>query len=317
MKFVVFGDDAKLGLWRDGRILDLCSAAEMVGISLESFRSLLSLIEAGGRGLDVVRTLDEKWSGDPSAPPWIDGSAVQLHPPFPGKRLALAGSNFPAHVANAYTNFGQPITAEEVIRNTRKGRPGGFWMNSPPVGTGARIPVPRSANGLFDYEGELAIVLGKGGKRIRADRWADHVWGVTLIIDWSIRPPTITGGPMPFYGHKSFDASKSMGPCIAVDEVDPANCDVQTLVNDEVRQDFSSADMMHSYGEILEQLSGDLTLFPGDMLSGGTGPGTAFDSSLPRADGTCPTDRMAKAGDAVEVRSNKIGSLVARVVDSD
>ena len=122
---------------------------------------------------------------------------------------------------------------------------------------------------------------------------------------------------MPFYGHKSFDGSKSIGPCIVVGEVDPSNCQVQTLVNGSIRQDFNNGDMIHSYGEILAQVSSDLTLFPGDVLTGGTGPGTAMDTSVPSDDGRTPLDLMLKPGDDVEVRSPGIGSLRGRVASSD
>lgn len=318
MKFVVFGPAKRLGLLQKDVVLDLARAAEVdaAGAPEGSFNALLNLIEAGDRGLDAAKRLADRFGADEALTVRAEG--LQLHAPYPGRRMALAGTNFAAHVANARTNFGQPVTAEEIYAKSREGTPTGFWCNSIPVGPGAEIPVPRSAKGLFDYEAEVGIVLGKGGKRLQPDKWREHVWGVTLIIDWSIRPETFPGGgPMPFYGHKSFDGSKSIGPCIVVGEVDPADCQVQTLVNGELRQDFNNGDMIHSYGEILAQLTTDLTFHPGDVVSGGTGPGTAMDASVPGPDRKTPLDLMVKPGDLVEVRSPLIGSLNARIIESD
>jgi 2-keto-4-pentenoate hydratase/2-oxohepta-3-ene-1,7-dioic acid hydratase in catechol pathway len=173
-----------------------------------------------------------------------------------------------------------------------------------------------SANGLFDYEGEVAVVLGKGGKRLTADQGEDLVWGTTLVIDWSIRSQTLETR-LPFYAHKNFDRSKSIGPWIAVNEVDPGNCEVETRVNGRVRQRFNSSAMIYSFGELLEQMSEYLTVLPGDVLSGGTGPGTAVDSTVAGLEGPVPLDLFLKAGDTVEVTSPGLGSLSARVVSAE
>lgn len=324
MKFVVFGPDRRLGVLVGNRVLDLESAgradrerSNQATDGLEPlFGSLLGLIEAGDRGLDLVRDLIDKFAEAERAGLYADLAQVQLHPPYPGKRFALAGRNYAAHVANAYTNRGQPVTAAQVYTRTRQGPAGGFWAVSPPVGPGADIETPRSADGLFDYEGEVAIVIGKGGKRIDARRWADHVWGTTLVIDWSVRSQSETTTRWPFYAQKNFDCSKSIGPWIAVDEVDPACCDVETRVNGQLRQRFNTEDMIHSFGEIIEQMSQDLTLHPGDVVSGGTGAGTALDASSPDEDGLLPLDLFLKAGDKVEVTSAHLGMLHAQVAPS-
>lgn len=314
MKFVVFGPEARLGTLQGDRILDLVAAARAIRAADEGavFSSLLTLIEAGDRALDLVRTLTEKLDGSDRPGLHCDVAASQLHAPFPGRRFALAGSNNAAHVANAYTNRGQPTSANEIYARTRRGKAGGFWVVSRPVGPGADIEMPRSANGLFDYEGEIAVVLGRGGKRLAADHWKDHVWGATLVIDWSIRSQSLQNR-MPFYAHKNFDCSKSIGPWIAVDEVDPTCCQVRTRVNGQLRQDFNTHDMIHSFGELLEQMSEDLTLLPGDVLSGGTGPGTAVDSTIAAAQEPLPLDLFLKPGDTVEVNSPGLGSLNARI----
>lgn len=315
MNFVVFGPEARVGAVHGDRILDLARAAREVRAPADDdlFSSLLTLIDAGERGLDLARTLIDKFEKADQPELYSDLATSQLHAPFPGRRFALAGSNNADHVANAYTNRGQPVTAGEIYSQTREGKAGGFWVVSQPVGPDADIEIPRGAHGLFDYEGELAVVLGKPGKRIAGDHWKEHIWGRALVIDWSIRAQTLENR-LPFYAHKNFDCSKSIGPWIAVDEVDPTCCQVQTRVNGQLRQDFNTRDMIHSFAELLEQISEDLTLLPGDVLSGGTGPGTAVDSTVDVPDGPLPLDLFLKAGDTVEVRSPGLGVLSAHVV---
>ena len=113
---------------------------------------------------------------------------------------------------------------------------------------------------------------------------------------------------------KNFDQSCSLGPCIVVGELDPSDIEVETWVNGERRQQFNTRDMVFSYWEYIEYLSRDLTLYPGDIISGGTAAGTAADSSPRLADGQLAPERFLKAGDVVEIRSPAIGTLRARIV---
>ena len=113
---------------------------------------------------------------------------------------------------------------------------------------------------------------------------------------------------------KNFDQSCSLGPCIVVGELNPDNIEVETRVNGERRQHFNTRDMVFSYWEYIEYLSRDLTLYPGDIISGGTAAGTAADSSPRMDDGQFAPDRFLKAGDVVEIRSPVIGTLQARIV---
>jgi 2-keto-4-pentenoate hydratase/2-oxohepta-3-ene-1,7-dioic acid hydratase in catechol pathway len=142
-----------------------------------------------------------------------------------------------------------------------------------------------------------------------------YVWGVTLFGDWSIRDQSEGDATLKFGMSKNFDGSFSIGPCIVVNEnIDPANVNVETLVNGEQRQNYNTRDMIVSFGEYLAYLSKDLTLYPGDVISGGTAKGTAADSSTKNADGFVPPDRFLKVGDKVDMRSPVIGTLDAHIV---
>ena len=188
----------------------------------------------------------------------------------------------------------------------------GFWkVDRSCLGPDDEVSYPARAK-YFDYEGEAAIVLGRQGKNIRAEDWKSYVWGVTLLCDWSIRQ-TPESGRMNFAMQKNFDGSCSLGPCILVG-ADAANIDVTTTVRGERRQNFNTGSMVFSFGECLAFLSRDLTLYPGDIISGGTGAGTAQDSSKQIGDGVLSPERFLKVGDVVEVASPQIGVLRNKVV---
>jgi 2-keto-4-pentenoate hydratase/2-oxohepta-3-ene-1,7-dioic acid hydratase in catechol pathway len=315
MKFVVFGDDARPGLVEGERVLDIPRATG-AGQGGQGFGSLLELIEAGDRGLDLVQSAADKARGSDQPGLWSELAKVQLQAPWPGQRLVLAGANNADHVANCFTNMKSPRTAQEVHAATRQGGPGGFWgLARPVMGPNAEIQIPARAAGYFDYEGEPGVILGRRGKDIKAKDFSDYVWGVTLVVDWSAREPI---WPPPAMGTlcfpKTFDCSKSIGPCIVVGEIDPGDFHIETLVNGKIQQSFSTKDMIFSFGEFLEHVSQDFTFYPGDVIAGGTGAGTAIDQTVPNDDGSWPKDFYLKPGDTVEVRAQGIGSLVSRIV---
>lgn len=321
MKFVVFGDQRKVGLLENGRILDLAQAAAAGSAGAEaqsSFSTLQGLIEAGSRGLDAVQTLSEKLRGSDQAGLWVDASKVKLQAPWPGQRFALAGSNNANHLAEAFTNLlGKPLTVQEAYDRGRKGVPSGFWgMARPIMGPDAEIQMPAGANGYFDFEAEAAIILGKQGKDIKAKEISDYVWGVTLVADWSIRVAESPPKPNPpFMPAKNFDCSKSIGPCIVVGEIDPDNLEIETYVNGKRRQHYNSKEMIFSFGEILQHVSRDFTFYPGDVVAGGTGAGTAIDQTKINPDGSWPLDLFLKPGDTVEMRAGGVGSFVSHIVE--
>lgn len=157
----------------------------------------------------------------------------------------------------------------------------------------------------FDYEGEVAIVIGKKTKHVMAARTGEYIWGVTTHVDWSIRDGDDTGNRT-FRHAKNFDTSSSLGPSIVVGELDPQSVDMEVRVNGQLRQRYNSSGMTFPFAEILEYLSGNFTLFPGFVLSGGCGPGTAMDSGRP--------EDFLQPGHVVECTSPRIGTLRNRIV---
>lgn len=335
MKIVVFGPDRRTGALHDGNVVDLNRACakylreradepsplEMAEALVPS--DLARLIEGGRRALEnAQKALDHLFgrAQDQLGPRGerlvYPAAEVRLHAPRPDNaRIACAGGNFADHAAAMAEKMRRKPHEGDAYQEIRKAGFWGFWkLAREIVGPDGEVVYPDRCDRL-DYEGEIAIVLGKRGADLKPAQLKDHVWGVTILADWSIRAPRETpGGPLNFAFPKNFDTSCSLGPCIAVGEADPTNVDLETLVNGERRQRFNTRDMVFSFGEYLEHLSRDFTLYPGDIISGGTAAGTAADSSELLPDGSSAPERFLKPGDLVEMRSPSIGSLRAHVI---
>ena len=326
MRVVVFGDERRVGAWEGDHIVDLhrayamalresgdsnpeVTALERLGADLESF------IGNGTLALDAAEEAIRY-----AAVNGAEGGAAQrvddvkLHAPWPRRRIACVGGNFADHLAGIMGG-----THEDAARMARELGQWGFWKEpSEPAGTGDEVPYPKRAEYL-DYEGEVAIVLGKRGKDVRADRVDEYIWGITLLSDFSIREYGGTQGPvvpMSYNLAKNFDGSTAIGPVILVGEdIVAGNIDVETRVNGEVRQNYNTSAMIFSFGEVLEYLSADFTFVPGDIISGGTAMGTAADQTPAPAEGSKrPQDLFLKRGDTVDISSPQIGLLTNRIV---
>jgi 2-keto-4-pentenoate hydratase/2-oxohepta-3-ene-1,7-dioic acid hydratase in catechol pathway len=339
MKIVVYGPEKRTGILSGSEVVDASLACAKLLRERDGKRNALDhaavlvpsglshFIEGGDIALDqAAKAVDylTKSAADKLGPRGetivFDVAAVRLHAPrATGARVACAGGNFADHAAamsERAVRRGQPAVFEgepyQAIRNLGIW---GFWkVDRESLGQDGVIPYPARCKRL-DYEGELAIVIGKEGKDIPANKAKDHIWGVTLLGDWSVRM-TAEPGPLKFALQKNFDGCCSIGPCIVVGgAVDPFDTWVETLVNGQRRQHFSTKDMVFTFGEYLEHLSRDFTFYAGDIISGGTAIGTAADSSPMLQDGTPSNETFINPGDSVEIRSPAIGSLRARVVD--
>ncbi|MGA2394940.1 MAG: fumarylacetoacetate hydrolase family protein [Candidatus Lustribacter sp.] len=310
MKIVVFGPAKHVGVWAGDLVVDLAPA----------FPDLASLIAGGDAALAAAAKAVEAAGTAPAPSKGVHARAdVQLHAPVvPGARVACAGGNFADHTAAMASRLGhEPMDTTDMKALTERLRARGIWgfwkVGREAAEPGGEIMYPARTKRL-DYEGELAIVIGKRAKDVKAADLRPYVWGVTLFGDWSIRDQNEGQATFKFAMAKNFDGSFSVGPCIVVGEnIDPGNVDVETWVNGDRRQQFNTRDMIISFGEYLEYLSADLTFYPGDIISGGTAKGTAADSS-PRVDGVAAPERFLKPGDEVEMRSPAIGTLAARIV---
>lgn len=159
----------------------------------------------------------------------------------------------------------------------------------------------------FDYEGEIAIIIGRGGRRIQAADALAHIAGYSCFNEGSVRD-WMKHGVYNVTAGKNFERSGGFGPWIATpDEIrDPHNMRIVTRVNGEVRQEDTTANMIFPFGELVAYISTFTTLEPGDVIATGTptGAGVRFDPP-----------RWLKAGDIVEVEVEGVGVLRNVVAD--
>jgi 2-keto-4-pentenoate hydratase/2-oxohepta-3-ene-1,7-dioic acid hydratase in catechol pathway len=183
-----------------------------------------------------------------------------------------------------------------------------LFMRSPTSFTAHDRPLVRpSESEQLDYEGEIAIVVGKAGRRIPADRALDHIAGLTLVNEGTIRD-WVRHAKFNVTQGKNFDSSGSIGPwMVSADEFEGYdNLVIQTRVNGELRQDDTTANTIFGFARLIEYISSFTTLKAGDIISTGTptGAGARFDPP-----------RFLKPGDSVQVSSPMIGTLHNGIVD--
>jgi 2-keto-4-pentenoate hydratase/2-oxohepta-3-ene-1,7-dioic acid hydratase in catechol pathway len=173
------------------------------------------------------------------------------------------------------------------------------------VAHGEPILRPRESEQL-DYEGEIVVVIGTGGRRIPAEQALKHVFGYTCANEGSVRD-WLRHSKFNVTQGKNFDRSGAIGPCIVTaDEVGTAPLRVTTHVNGEERQNDTSDRMLFSIPYLISYLSTFCTLEPGDVILSGTpsGAGARFDPP-----------RYLVPGDVVQVEVSRVGVLSNTVVD--
>ncbi len=160
---------------------------------------------------------------------------------------------------------------------------------------------------MLDYEGEIVIIIGQGGRRIPREEALSHIAGLTLMNEGTLRD-WVRHAKFNVTQGKNFDKSGVIGPwMITADEVDDySNLKIQTRVNGEIRQDDNTSNLMFPFDYIISYLSTFMTLKPGDMISTGTpnGAGARFDPP-----------KYLVPGDVVEVEAAGVGILRNGVVD--
>ncbi len=189
------------------------------------------------------------------------------------------------------------------------------------IGSGAEIPYPHGFSDKLDYEGELAFVIGKPGRHIAPEDAWDHVAAYTVINDcalrdWQVRLLDDGASAVSLLGvSKNFDGSTPIGPwLVTADAVpDPHALRVQCLVNDIVRQDDNTANLVHGIPEIVAFFSRFLTLVPGTVIATGACGGTAWGMD-PELGGTWPKpdgvdNPYLQPGDRVDCVVEGVGTL--------
>lgn len=247
----------------------------------------LPIIEALAAGTGLPPTLAQ-----------IPLSDVQIIAPMPKPRrnIFCVGKNYYAHAKEfAGSGFDSSAAAGDIPQVPI------FFSKVPEsvIGPDATIEIPASVSTAIDYEAELAVIIGQGGKGISAQAAMQHVWGYTIINDvtardWQSRHSQWLMG-------KSFDTFCPMGPwLVSADEFDGSQTNVRCWVNGELRQNANTTDLIFNIATLIETLSAGITLYPGDIISTGTPVGVGIGFKPPR---------YLQAGDVVRVEIDGIGTI--------
>jgi len=174
------------------------------------------------------------------------------------------------------------------------------------IGPGADLPWPRYTEKL-DYELELAMFIGKRGRDIPEERGMEHVFGFTILNDFSARDVQMEEMKLWLGPHKGKDFGTAIGPCVVTpDEFDPGRAAMVARVNGEEWSRGNAGDMHFSWAKLIAYASTEEEILPGEMFGSGTvGSGCGAD-----------LDRWLKPGDVVELEIEGIGVLRNRVVGS-
>ncbi len=233
-------------------------------------------------------------------------SEVTMRAPFPRPRrnVFCVGKNYYDH-AHEFSNSGFDSSAAQ-----------GSVPKVPIVFTkvpesviahGEPIPVYPEVSTAIDYEAELTVIIGKGGRGISREDAYSHVWGYTLINDVTARD--LQGVHSQWLIGKSQDGFCPMGPvAVTTDEVDVKNAGIRLWVNDEKRQESTLGQLIFDIPTLIETLSRGITLYPGDLIATGTPAGVGIGYKPPK---------YLEDGDVVRIEFDGVGVLENRIEYQD
>ncbi|MGG1629234.1 fumarylacetoacetate hydrolase family protein [Rossellomorea sp. NRS-1567] len=283
MKFVSFqvGDRQTYGVKRDARIVEL---AGLHGLP----QDLLGGIERGKGFLQKVISILQDISLD--CPSYSHDEVEWLSPlPKVKRNIMCVGKNYRDH---AIEMGGEQDIPKDIMIFTK--------ATNTVVGHEVTVMNHEDITEQLDYEGELAVVIGKKGLGISPHDAMEYVFGYTILNDITARDLQKKHGQ--FFIGKSLDTTCPIGPYLVTKDeiVDPQNLEITTRVNDEIRQSSNTSEMIFTIPTIISTLSKGMTLEPGDIIATGTpaGVGKGFKPPL-----------FLKKGDRVEIEIESLGIL--------
>ncbi|MCY1271274.1 hypothetical protein D9M70_198290 [compost metagenome] len=218
----------------------------------------------------------------------------------------LPASPSPSHVFAAPANYRKHV-GELGVRSVSKGRTAreqGFFLKAPGslVGAGRSIVLPQGSERRFDHESELAVIIGRRARNVPREEAMQYVFGYSCLIDATMRiEPGVAEEERSM--RKSFSTFTPLGPYIVtVDEIaDPQSLGNRLWVNDQLKQDANTRDMIVDIPELIELISSVLTLNPGDVIATGTPEGVG----------------PFVSGDSVRISIESIGEMTLDVREAD
>lgn len=217
--------------------------------------------------------------------------------PRPRQDVICLGMNYRDHAKEAAQYDAEAFTKKNPAvyfskRVSRAGDPDGV------------IPRYEGLVERLDYEAELAVILGREARNVKAEEAENYIFGYTVLNDVSARD--LQTGHKQWYFGKSLDGYTPMGPCIVTaDDIPfPPALDISCTVNGELRQSSNTGLLIHSIGQILEELTAGMTLLPGTIIATGTPAGVGMGFDPPK---------FLSAGDVVECTIEGIGTLKSTI----
>ena len=257
---------------KDGLVVDLSTAGHA---------DALAVITAGITSVDKI-----------SERPGYNLGGVKLHAPISNPpRIFAIGLNYKDHAAESKMELPKfPVVF--------------FKLTPSIVGPGDAVVLPKNST-QPDYEAEFAVVIGKGGFRISANDWKEHVYGYTIVNDVSARDIQLSTSQWTL--GKSFPTFCPIGPAIVTaDEIaDPHVLKISLSIDGEVLQNSNTRELIFNVPQLIEYISSITPLLPGDVISTGTPAGVGL--------GRTPK-RWLKPGETMTVSVDGLGSLVNPVV---
>ena len=278
-----------------GRLGVLRPGADNEVIELTEPPDMLSLIDAGDEGLAQVR------SALASAKAKVHSlETLELLAPLDNPRgnVVAIGRNYQKHAEETALVEGRQPNPPTIFSKAITSLTEPF----------ADIAIDPTISEMIDWEVELAVVIGKRGANIKRGRALDHVFGYTVINDVTARDIQNGWGGQYFKG-KSLDRTSPSGPWIVTkDEMDnPQKLNLVLRLNDTMKQDGNTRDMIYPVDAIIEWVTKGMTLLPGAIIATGTPDGVGY--------GRTPAEYM-KLGDVMESEVEGIGALRNRIVSA-
>ncbi len=248
-----------------------------------------TLLDVVGSGVSVAALAKEAMP--------LSGSARLLAPiPRPSRNVFCVGKNYHEHAQEFAKSGFDSSAASGAIPEAP------IVFSKVPecvIGPDEAVTFDPSVSTAIDYEGELAVIIGKPGRKISKARAMDHVWGYTIVNDVTARD--VQGRLKQWLVGKSFDTFCPMGPwVVTADEIDLGNTTLKTWVNGELRQDANTRDLIFDVPTIIETIAAGVSLRAGDVIATGTPVGVGIGFNPPK---------YLKNGDVMEIEIGGIGRL--------
>jgi 2-keto-4-pentenoate hydratase/2-oxohepta-3-ene-1,7-dioic acid hydratase in catechol pathway len=285
MRFVSYATGGRHSV---GLLRDEWTMCPVPGTESDEPTGMLHLIKNWSEMEDALADLDA-----PRVP--LDSVELLAPIPLPRRNIFCVGKNYADHVRefgeSGYDSTGDARSPEKPI----------FFTKAPStvLAPGKVIDAHSTLTREVDYEAELAVIIGKGGRSITREAALKHVWGYTILNDVTARD--LQRDHRQWFLGKSLDTFGPMGPwAVTADEVNEQALEISCSVNGELRQEAKTSALIFDIPTLIEVLSAGITLQPGDIIATGTPEGVGIGFTPPR---------FLEKGDEISIRITGLGTL--------